>query len=34
MLTALIRGCLGQVAFIIFSLVLLAVYIKYTGPAM
>ena len=28
----LVTGCLGKIAFIVFLLVFLAVYIKYNGP--
>ena len=31
---SLLTGCLGRIAFVIFALIGLAVYIKYHGPVM
>ena len=31
---SLLTGCVGRIAFAIFALVMLAVYIKYNGPVM
>ena len=34
MIRALLGGCIGRILFIVFALVMLAVYIKYNGPVM
>ena len=31
---SLLTGCVGRIAFVIFALVGLAIYIKYNGPVM
>ena len=31
---SLLGGCGGRIAFVIFALVVLALYIKYNGPVM
>ena len=30
----LLGGCVGRILFVVFALVVLAVYIKYNGPVM
>ncbi len=32
MLKSCVGGCLGRILFVIFALVILALYIKYNGP--
>ena len=34
MIRTLLGGCVGRILFVIFALVVLAVYIKYNGPVM
>ena len=31
---SVLGGCVGRILFVIFALVVLAVYIKYNGPVM
>ena len=31
---SLLTGCVGRIAFVIFALIVLAVYISYNGPVM
>ena len=34
MIRTLLGGCLGRILFIVFALVMLALYIKHNGPVM